>query len=179
MLNWLRGKRTGQADRGESRAAPPDLLPTGISDNARSLVSNGRVAEAMDVLNAGIGRFPGEALLYADRGTLSAMIGQLEPAAVDLEKAIAAGYAHAATWASLGTVQSNLARPDKAFEAFAKSIELDPGYAFAYYNRAQLLAAQGDHAGAFADLEACLALGPDPAFRAAIETRIAEIRESG
>lgn len=179
MWSWFRGKRAGQAEGKGGLVALPDVLPAGISANARSLVAKGRVADAMDVLNAGIERFPDEALLYADRGTLSAMIGQLEPAAADLEKAITAGYANAVTWASLGTVQSNLARPDKAIEAFARSVELDPGYAFAYYNRAQLLVAQGDHAGAFADLEACLALGPEPAFRAVIEALIAEIRVSG
>jgi tetratricopeptide (TPR) repeat protein len=63
-----------------------------------------------------------------------------------------------------------------ALEHFGSAISANPAYAFAYYNRARVLAASGRQQEAIADLRQCLQLNPDAQFRITIHKRLSELR---
>jgi tetratricopeptide (TPR) repeat protein len=171
---WL-GKRRNPAETVASAGPPVDVDTNAdaLCAKARQHVIAGQPDAALVLLNRAVEIAP-DAQTYADRGTVQAMLGQLEAAHADLQKAIAGGYRYAATYATLGTVLSNLQRLDEAHQAFDTAIDLDASYVFAHYNRAQLFAAQGATQAAVADLRVCLEFGPDAAFRARIEERLRE-----
>lgn len=94
----------------------------------------------------------------------------------------------------LGIVHATLGRAEAALAAFDRALAIDPQHlgmrAEGLFNRGVVRAGKGDHAGALADLEACLALCHDPqagfprlgdlakerAFVATIEQRIVRLK---
>jgi tetratricopeptide (TPR) repeat protein len=54
----------------------------------------------------------------------------------------------------LGVVCDELGRPEEAFEAYSRALELDPGFSDAHFNIALIFEAHGDHAAALRHLSA-------------------------
>lgn len=79
-------------------------------------------------------------------------------------------HPNASEWQTPGTIMGykaavfmNNGEQERAMEAFAKAIELDPANAYAYYQRAFARKMTGDMEGALQDCDIALALSPDDA----------------
>lgn len=145
--------------------------PTAACMEARSLVSNGKVADAIDLLTTVISENPQFSLAYADRGTVYAMTDRHASAAEDLGKALSLGYREGSLFTTLATVQQAQGDLSSSLKSFNEAEALDPSNPFIYYNRAGVYLSLRKKEMAIADLDRCLAFNPDPAFLAAIKKR--------
>jgi tetratricopeptide (TPR) repeat protein len=144
---------------------------------AYGLAISGDLDAALSAFNELLDVDPKHAQAYQDRGTLWCMKKQHENALRDFVSALAHGASPDVVHSNIGNVYSELGASEKALEHFGKSISVNPAYAFAYYNRARVLAASGKQREATADLKQCLRLNPDPPFRSAIQKRLSELGE--
>ena len=81
---------------------------------------------------------PGHARKEFEQGDKDARNSKFKPAAEHLEKAVAEYDAYAAAWNELGSVYVANHEPEKAREAFQKSMTVDPKYIPPYVNLANL-----------------------------------------
>lgn len=143
---------------------------------ARHMVSQGRTEDALGEYAELVRISPDYSLAYADRGTLHAMRNELDLAQADFERAFALGHRECAAFSAAASVYMQLKDYPRALALFAKALELDPTYAFAYYNRSRAFHEIGEYESGIADLERCLALQPDEAFRKSIQQRLDMLR---
>ena len=139
---------------------------------ARSLIGRGNMAKALAIYDRLVKTYPDLPDSFADRGTALAIAGKLQEAIVDLKKAIQLGYNHSSVYTTLATAQMQSGDLTSAVANFGAAVALEPENALIYYNRASLLSAMKDIAGARSDLERCLQLGPDAKFKAAIQRKL-------
>jgi TolA-binding protein len=81
---------------------------------------------------------PSRARKEFEQGDKDARSNKLKPATEHLEKAVAEYDAYAAAWNELGSVYVATHEPEKAREAFEKSVAADPKYIPPYLNLANL-----------------------------------------
>lgn len=155
-------------------AAHPDLRPLCLQ--ARGFAGQGRVDDALNLYAEVLRLDPGNAMAYADRGTVFAMTKQFEPALRDLEHAFQLGYAEASAFSTAATICLETGQYDKALVHYARAVASNPDYPFTYFNRAAVHAAMGDKQAALADLETCLSMGGADDFRQLVMRRMAEVR---
>src|SRR5215467_8430419 len=129
----------------------PDLSP--LVMRARNLASQGRTVDGIRMYGDLIKIEPDNATTYADLGTIFAMTNLLDLARADLERSFALGYREASAFSTAGTVCMQLKDYPKSLKYFEQAIEVDPKYAFAYYNRSKAFHEIGDNRSAVADLE--------------------------
>lgn len=115
---------------------------------------------------------PRNALAYADRGTVYAMMKEFDLALDDLEMSILLGHAESAVFCTMATIYFEKKQYRKALDYFSKAIEVDSNNALIYYNRSNVLYEMGDAEAAVADLEVCLGLGPEREFKELITRRL-------
>ncbi|MFK3648166.1 tetratricopeptide repeat protein [Lysobacter enzymogenes] len=148
------------------------MTPTEQCERARALVGAGQTQAALELYDRILAEHPNFAQGYADRGTTHAMLSAFEPALRDFDRAMSLGLRDAWLLTSYASVLLGLRRYDESLRYFDQAIELEPGHPFAYNNRASLYLERGDAAAAIADLQRCLALGPDERTRQMIERRL-------
>lgn len=152
----------------------PDVAPLIL--RARHMVGQGRSEDALREYEEILRIRPDLALAYADRGTIHAMRKEFDLAGADFDRAFSLGHRDAAAFSSAATVHMELKDYPRSLVLFAMALELAPTYAFAYYNRSRLLHEMGQNESAVIDLERCLALQPDEAFRKSIQERLDMLR---
>jgi tetratricopeptide (TPR) repeat protein len=108
----------------------------------------GRTAEAVEKYKEAVAR-DRKGDMYATHNNLGRIYDALyqdEDALREFELATSAGSSHAAVaYNNWGNVLLRLRRYNEALEQYLKSIEHDPDYAKAYYNKAYMLWQQGKH----------------------------------
>ncbi|HEY6173317.1 MAG TPA: tetratricopeptide repeat protein [Kofleriaceae bacterium] len=140
------------------------------------MVSQGRTEDAVREYTEIIRIRPDYALAYADRGTVRAMRNELDLAGADFERSFSLGHHEPAALSAAASVYMQLREYPRSLALFARALELDPTYAFAYYNRSRVFHEMGQYESAVMDLERCLALQPDEAFRRAVQERLDMVR---
>ncbi|POA33802.1 MULTISPECIES: tetratricopeptide repeat protein [unclassified Pseudomonas] len=143
---------------------------------ARVFLSQGRADDALGLYGDVIQVDPDNALAYADRGTVYAMLKRSDMALSDLERAFALGYADASAYSTVATIYLELKRFSDALKYFAKAIELDPNYPLTYYNRSDVFHELGDDRAAVADLKKCLEFNPEENLKKLILSRLGLLR---
>lgn len=122
--------------------------------------NEGRVAEALDVLDRAISRYSKQAQLYSVRASILMERGDVTSALQDLENAIKlqpnepltlVNRAHA--YRSFGRISESLADLDKA-------ISLEPDLVAARFNRGVIYFSSKDYQAALADFDRCIAVDP-------------------
>ena len=151
-----------------------DLKPFVL--RARSMVAEGRTEDALREYTEIIRIRPDYAPAYADRGAIHAMRNELDLARADFERSFSLGYQAPAALSSAATVYMQLREYPRSLALFARALQLDPTYSFAYYNRSRVFHEIGQYESAVVDLERCLALQPDEAFRKVIQERLDMLR---
>ncbi|MFF3668861.1 tetratricopeptide repeat protein [Microtetraspora malaysiensis] len=116
-------------------------------------------------------------VLRANRGQLTAMLGDPERALADLDAAVAADPGYPDYYISRGNLLHRLGRPQDAVADYETAMRAGPPFPEAYYNRAEIRFQAGDHAGALADLDYALEL--DPGFADAYANRAGLFVEFG
>ena len=152
----------------------PDLTPFVL--RARNIVSQGRTDDALREYTEILRIRPDYALAYADRATVRAMRNELDLARADFEQSFSLGHQDAAAFSSAATMYMQLKEYPRSLALFARALELDPAYSFAYYNRSRVFHEIGQFESAVIDLEKCLALQPNEAFRKVIQERLDMLR---
>lgn len=133
--------------------------PNNIQDKvlqARELVTSGKIQEALNEYEELLKLDEKNATIYADIGTVFAMVKRFDSAIPHLRKALDLGSNDAATFSALGTALYEIGSLEESIELFNKAISIDPNYVFAHYNKASTLIAKGDKPGAKLALEKCL-----------------------
>ncbi len=115
-------------------------------------------------------------MAYADRGTAYAMLKQFDNALDNLKRAISLGYIDASVLSTIATICFEQKKFPESLEYFSKAISADPSYAFAYYNRSNVLYELGEKHKALEDLEKCLAFDSTDEFKLLVGQRTAYIR---
>ncbi len=152
----------------------PDLSP--FCMRARGFLAQGRVDDALGLYGDVLQVDTDNAMAYADRGTAYAMLKQFDSALNDLERAISLGYVDASALSTVATIYFEQKKYPQSLEYFSKAIEADPSYAFAYYNRSNVLYELGEKEKALEDLEECLAFQSADDFKLLVAQRAAYIR---
>ena len=108
------------------------------SDIYRTLSSiykaEGDTAKALEVLDIGKSRFPGNATLIIDELNIYLAKGQTEKILTKLQDAIQADSVNKSLYFALGTTYDNLGKKEEAIVQYKKAIEFDPAYFDAIYN---------------------------------------------
>ena len=113
---------------------------------------------------------------YNNLGYALIMGGQLGEARAELDSAIARFPGFGSLYKNSGLAAFRSGDNAAALRALDRAIQLDPGLAAARGLRARVRAALGDRAGARADWQAYLGLGPEATERAEVEN---DLREQG
>jgi tetratricopeptide (TPR) repeat protein len=149
--------------------------PSVACKQARSLIPQGKIEEALRLYEVILSENPRFALAYADRGTLYAMTKNFTKAIEDLSKAIELGYCYDSVFTTLATIHLELHDYQKALTYFSQAITLNPNNPLIYYNRSTVYSELGNKELALSDLRKCLEFGPDQASLSAINKRIDQV----
>lgn len=107
--------------------------------------------------------WPNAPEVYTNLGAAYRMMGLLDQAIIQYEKAIRLAPLHWAPYSNLGVVYILKGIPDKASANLEKAVELNPGDVHARYMLAVVRAIQGRMPDSRTQLEAALRLDPDNA----------------
>ena len=146
----------------------PDFTPV-HTYLAKTLISLGRMDEAMKALDAAYRYDPENYAILTAYGTLLVQAGRYDPAVGILERALAVIDTDPQPWDSLGIAEWRRGEFDKAMTYFEKALALDPTYAMAAANLGTLYltlhGARGrkpeDLARAIELLQRSIAIDPD------------------
>jgi tetratricopeptide (TPR) repeat protein len=142
------------------RAGPP--LPEAHYNRAELRIVQGDVAGALADLDRVIDLDPGYVDAYVNRAGLLACLERDEEARADTTAGLALSPGNPYLLTVLGQLETGAGRLPEARRALDSAIELAPGLAAAWGNRAVLRYEAGDPEGAVADLTRAIALAPQP-----------------
>ncbi|HTY48692.1 MAG TPA: tetratricopeptide repeat-containing glycosyltransferase family protein [Steroidobacteraceae bacterium] len=103
------------------------------------LLQQGRWAEALTVLEAGLELDAGQALVHLGRGTALLELGRPEEALAGYDRAIDLAPGRADSWMARGRALKELGQREAALRSYDRAIALDANYAEAHCNRASVL----------------------------------------
>lgn len=124
----------------------------------------GRSDAALELLEQALAADPENAEAYAQRAVTHRLAGRFEQALEQYEKALSLSD-NPIYWNGIGITFERLDRLDDAFHAYCRAIELDPSFADAYNNRANVYVKFGKHWQAEDDYKKAVKL--DPQFASA------------
>ncbi len=122
--------------------------------------SEGRIAEALVVLDQAIAKFPDNAQLYGVRSDIRRHNRDLAGALGDMEKAVRLDPKDALYLVGRSQLYLRFERLKEAEADLSSAIELQPDLVAARFNRGTLYAHNGEYDKALVDLEACIAADP-------------------
>jgi tetratricopeptide (TPR) repeat protein len=131
-----------------------------LMDDAVSMQSSGKLAEAIDLLTRLSEAFPNDAELLYLVGTATSRQGDHVSAIRLLEKARQLEPNVAEIPNNLGMALLGLGRTDDALRSFDQSVQLNPSYAIAHFNRGNALRMLGRPADALQSYSEALRLQP-------------------
>jgi len=109
-------------------------LPEKKVDSVIELYSNGKVSEALNVIELLIKEYPNESLLFNIRGACYAALDQLEEAVQNYQAALAIKPDYSDVSYNLGNALKDLGQLEDAAESYKKTIAIEPLYLAAQYN---------------------------------------------
>ena len=124
----------------------------------------GRTDEALLLLDRAVKADPDYAEAYAQKGVTYRLTGRFDQALEQYEQALSLSE-NPVYWNGIGITFERLDRLDDAFHAYCRAIELDPSFADAYNNRANVYVKFGKHWQAEDDYKKAVKL--DPKFASA------------
>jgi len=107
----------------------------------------GRLAEAVEVLQRALEHAPGDAQMLSELAHAWRLQGNLDEARGAASRAIEIAPGLASAWFNLGAVQVAQGETLRGIESYRKALELDPGFAEAWSNLGGALGESGDTAG--------------------------------
>ena len=136
---------------------------TDASDHRRiaTLIDEGRLDEAMAILDPMLRDGPGDAEAWNSLGRVMNNLGRFSDAESAFRQALALSPDFADALSNLGHVLRRQDRTGEALEAFEAAVGADPEHAVARSNLGAAMLAAGDTRGALAHLDVAARLRPD------------------
>jgi tetratricopeptide (TPR) repeat protein len=126
----------------EIRKTPQD--PYHFVDPFQLLSDPTKQKRNVPVLTEAIRRDPKNAMAYANRGVLQAMLHRNDEAIRDFSRAIELAPRNAILYARRGTIYGRQKQFDAAIDDFNRAVELDPNCIAGYAQRSKVYAAKGE-----------------------------------
>lgn len=104
---------------------------------------------------------PFEALALNLRGTFNFLVGKVEEAIVDIEKAYDIDSTSINTIIKKATLYMEKTEVEKSVGVFEEAVNLDPNHPDVYYHRGQVRFLVGDFSGAASDYKKAISLDPE------------------
>jgi len=136
-------------------------------DRGVALYRTGHYADARDVFDTYLRRYPDSAAAYLDRGVARVRLGDVSGALADYTRALELTPLDPDIYYNRGNAYVLLGKPAEAIADYSRAIELRPADAAAYFNRGTARA-RNDVAGARADWTYAAAIEGDPVTRTAM-----------
>lgn len=130
--------RAPEAPAPESSPVSPAYVAE-LQQKAQTLLSEGRLPEAIEHYSELIACRPDFAEAFYKRGNAHNRSGSLAEALADYDRAVALDTQYAFAYCNRGTVLECLKRWGEALASYDRALELNPNDAFACYNRASVL----------------------------------------
>ncbi len=127
------------------------------------LMSPGKYEEAIQKFNSSVSTWDAHARAYLNRGVAKQILGDVDGALADFEKAAALDSSLAEAHTARGLILRSRKNLPGAIEAFTKSINLNPTVD-GYYQRGQLFEVSGEHQKALKDFDQAIALDRSAPF---------------
>jgi serine/threonine protein kinase/Tfp pilus assembly protein PilF len=121
----------------------------------------GKNAEAIRYFTAALSLRPDNPGVLLQRSYALRLVGELEAARGDVERAFALAPRYAAGHDGLGDVLRDQKKLDEAIACYTKALELDPKFAASHHSRAEAYAALGRWDQVAADYDRILELDPE------------------
>jgi len=136
-------------------------------DRGVALYRTGHYADARDVFDTFLSRYPDSAAAYVDRGITRVRLGDVSGALADYTRALELAPLDPDIYYNRGNAYVLLGKPAEAIADYSRAIELRPTAAAAYFNRGTARV-RNDVARARADWTYAAAIERDPETRTAM-----------
>ncbi len=140
--------------------APSNPLANSKKQKAFKLLNQGRVQEAIPILEQLVNKYPKDIEALATLGSIYGQAGQLEPAVHYLERVIEINPNDLDTLNNLGVANMMLGNTDKARDCIERSLRLNPNDAGLHFNLATILQEQSEFKTAIEHFRQALQLEP-------------------
>lgn len=138
------------------------LVTIAILFAAMSFIRSGHYKSGMDFYNYAVDKNPKSTMALNNRGMLKNTLGDKEGAIADFREAVTVKPDYFEAYNNLGFTYSGMKNgASEALQYFNKSLEVNPAYPDAYYNRAITKNEMGDKAGAMEDYNLALKYRPN------------------
>jgi tetratricopeptide (TPR) repeat protein len=107
----------------------------------------GRLAEAIEVLQRALERAPRDAQTHSELAHAWRLQGDLDAARAAVSRALEIAPGLAGAWFNLGAVQIEQGEAARGIESYRRALEIDPDFAEAWSNLGEALGATGDKPG--------------------------------
>lgn len=124
QVGWL--DQAAEAFRATIRFKPE--MAEGHVNLISTLISDRRVAEALEAVDAALARHPGHPLVLSTAGFTRGLAGQFDQALGPLEQAVRLAPSNPRDLTNLGVVLNQLGRRDEAADLFQRALIARPGY---------------------------------------------------
>ena len=120
----------------------------------------GRLAEAIEVLEHALKRAPGDAQTLSELAHARRLQGDLDAARAAASRALEIAPGLAGAWFNLGAVQIEQGEAARGIESYRRALEIDPGFAEAWSNLGGALGEGGDKPGEISAYRRALGINP-------------------
>jgi tetratricopeptide (TPR) repeat protein len=137
------------------------ILPMNKIQLAVSLINNGQIKEAIEIVEGLIKNFPDESLLYNIRGVCSHSCQNYKVAIDDFRKAVELNSDYAEAYYNLGVSYGDLGEIKSAKMAYKNALRINHNYPTAQNNLGQILFTQGEFKESISHFESAFEFKPD------------------
>ena len=136
-------------------------IPQSELQSAVSLVTNGKIQEALQIVEPLIDKYPNESILFNIRGVCNKANNQFNDAIDDFNHAVSIKPDYAEAYYNLGVTLREIGDSDHAIESYKKALKHNNHYPKAHNNLGQIYLVMGDLDLALDHLEWAVALQPE------------------
>ena len=136
-------------------------IPQSELQSAVSLVNNGKIQEALQIVEPLIDKYPNESILFNIRGVCSKAKNKFHDAIDDFNHAISIKPDYAEAYYNLGVTLREIGDLDKAIGSYRQALKYNNHYPKAHNNLGQIYLVMGDLDSAIDHLEWAVALHPE------------------
>jgi len=136
-------------------------IPQSELQSAVSLVTNGKIQEALQIVEPLIEKYPNESILFNIRGVCNKANNQFNNAINDFNHAVSIKPDYAEAFYNLGVTFREKGDSDRAIDAYKAALKCNNNYANAHNNLGQIFLVKGELDFAVDHLEWAVALSPE------------------
>ena len=136
-------------------------IPQSELQSAVFLVNNGKIQEALQVVEPLIDKYPDESILFNIRGVCNKANNQFNDAIDDFNHAVSIKPDYAEAYYNLGVTLREIGNPNAAIIVYQKALSINHHYVNAHNNLGQIFLVKEDFNAAIEHLEWAVAFNPE------------------